>query len=294
MVSKKRMQSERQIGQLATILLIGAFFLSACSSFTDRVSKRPEDIKALSEARELISILENQNRELKAFKGVGRITFWKNNKKDLASNIAWVASAPDRLRVVLRSISGQPIVSFANDGQLFYLFSHAQGQFYKKPATNSTLKKLLSVPIKSDDIVDILAGRVPVNKHNSAVLIKSAPSRRTPANASQQQVNRFNPGETCVPEDGYILVLKKGWGKIHEKIYLDANKKDVRMVEMFGLTGALAYRAEFSGMQKIKGYKVPFRLVLSNDDGSGFQLDVDRFWADVSVSSSMFVLTPPE
>jgi len=294
MVSKKRMQSERQIGQLATILLIGTFFLSACSSFTARVSKRPEDIKALSEARELISILENQNRELKAFKGVGRITFWKNNKKDLASNIAWVASAPDRLRVVLRSISGQPIVSFANDGQLFYLFSHAQGQFYKKPATNSTLKKLLSVPIKSDDIVDILAGRVPVNKHNSAVLIKSAPSRRTPANASQQQVNRFNPGETCVPEDGYILVLKKGWGKIHEKIYLDANKKDVRMVEMFGLTGALAYRAEFSGMQKIKGYKVPFRLVLSNDDGSGFQLDVDRFWADVSVSSSMFVLTPPE
>ena len=294
MVSKKRMQSERQIGQLATILLIGAFFLSACSSFTAGVSKKPEDIKALSEARELISILENQNRELKAFKGVGRITFWKNNKKDLASNIAWVASAPDRLRVALRSISGQPIVSFANDGQLFYLFSHAQGQFYKKPATNSTLKKLLSVPIKSDDIVDILAGRVPVNKHNSAVLIKSAPSRRTPANASQQQVDRFSPGETCVPEDGYILVLKKGWGKIHEMIYLEANKKDVRMVEVFGLTGALAYRAEFSGMQTIKGYKVPFRLVLSNDDGSGFQLDVDRFWADVSVSSSMFVLTPPE
>ena len=294
MVSKKRMQLERQNRQLATILLIGAFFLSACSSFTTRVSKRPEDLKTLSEARELISILENQNLELKAFKGVGRITFWKNNKKDLVSNIAWVASTPDRLRVALRSVSGQPIVSFASDGQLFYLFSHAQGKFYKKPATNSTLKRLLSLPIKSDDIVDILAGRVPVNKHNSAIVIKSATSSRTPANASQQQVERLSPSETSIPEDGYVLVLKKGWGKIHEKIYLDAKKKDVRMVEVFGLTGALAYRAEFSKMQKIKGYNVPFRLVLSNDDGSGFQLDVDRFWADVSVSSSMFVLTPPE
>jgi outer membrane biogenesis lipoprotein LolB len=294
MVSKKRMQRERQNRQLATILLIGAFFLSACSSFTTGVSKRPEDLKTLSEARELISILENQNLELKAFKGVGRITFWKNKKKDLVSNIAWVASAPDRLRVALRSVIGQPIISFASDGQFLYLLSHAQGQFHKQPATNSTLKKLLSVPIKTDDIVDILAGRVPVNKHNSAVVIKSVPSRRTPANASQQQVERFSPGKTCEPDDGYVLVLKKGWGNIHEKIYLDANKKDVRMVEVFGLAGALKYRVEFSRMQKIKGYKVPFRLVLSNDDGSGFQLDVDRFWADVSVSSPMFVLIPPE
>ena len=294
MVSKKRMQRERQNRQLATILLIGAFFLSACSSFTTRVSKRPEDLTTLSEARELISILENQNLELKAFKGVGRITFWKNKKKDLVSNMAWVASAPDRLRVALRSVIGQPIISFASDGQFLYLLSHAQGQFHKQPATNSTLKKLLSVPIKTDDIVDILAGRVPVNKHNSAVVIKSVPSRRTPANASQQQVERFSPGTTCEPDDGYVLVLKKGWGNIHEKIYLDANKKDVRMVEVFGLAGALKYRVEFSRMQKIKGYKVPFRLVLSNDDGSGFQLDVDRFWADVSVSSPMFVLTPPE
>jgi len=294
MVSKKRMQPVRQNRQLATILLIGAFFFSACSSLTARVSKRPEDLKALSEAQELISILKNQNLELKTFKGVGRITFWKKKKKDLVSNIAWVASAPDRLRVALRSVSGQPLVSFASDGQLVYLFSHAQGQFYKQPATNSTLKRLLSVPIKSDDIVNILAGRVPVNKHDSAVVIKSTPARRTPANASQQQVERFRPGEADEPEDGYVLVLKKGWGNIHEKIYLDANKKDVRKVEVFDLTGALAYRAEFSRMQNIKGYRVPSRLVLSNDDGSGFQLDVDRFWADVSVSSSMFVLIPPE
>jgi outer membrane biogenesis lipoprotein LolB len=294
MVSKKRIQRVRQYRQHATILLIGVLFFSACSSFSARVSKRPENLKALYEARELISILENQNLELKDFKGTGRITFWKNKKKDLASSMAWIASTPDRLRVALRSVYGQPIVSFASDGQFIYLLSHTKGQFHKRPATNSTLKKLLSVSIKSDEIVDILAGRVPVNKHNSAVLIKSAPSLRTPANASKQQVERFSQRGKCEPEDGYVLVLKKGWGKIHEKIYFDANKKDVRMVEVFDSTGALSYRVEFSRMQNIKGYNVPFRLVLSNDDGSGFQLDVDRFWADVSVSSSMFVLTPME
>lgn len=294
MALKKRMQRERQNRQLATILLIGAFFFSACSSFTARVPKRPGDLKSISEARELISILENQNLELKDFKGIGRITFWKNNKKNLISNMAWVASAPDKLRVALRSVSGQPIISFASDGQFLYLLSHTQGQFHKRPATNSTLKKLLSVSIKSDDIVDILAGRVPVNKHNSAVVIKSAFSLSTQTNASQRQEEQFNTCQTCESEDGYVLVLKRGWGKIHEKIYLDDSKKNVRMIEVFGSSGALAYRAEFSRMKKIMGFKVPFRLVLSNDDGSGFQLDVDRFWADVSVSSSMFVLAPME
>jgi len=47
-------------------------------------------------------------------------------------------------------------------------------------------------------------------------------------------------------------------------------------------------------MQNIEGYSVPSSLVLSTDDGSGFRLDVDKYWVGVSVSPSMFVLTPPE
>jgi hypothetical protein len=66
------------------------------------------------------------------------------------------------------------------------------------------------------------------------------------------------------------------------------------MVENFYFTGDLKYRAEFKKMQDINGYRVPSRLVFSTDDGSGFQLDVDRYWAGVSVSPPLFVLTPPE
>jgi hypothetical protein len=65
-------------------------------------------------------------------------------------------------------------------------------------------------------------------------------------------------------------------------------------VETFYLNGDLKYRAEFNTMQDIQGYRVPSRLVLTTDDGSGFQLDVERYWAGVSVSPSLFVLTPPE
>jgi len=47
-------------------------------------------------------------------------------------------------------------------------------------------------------------------------------------------------------------------------------------------------------MQHIKGYHVPLKLVISNDDGTGFMLDIERYMADAAVSSSMFVLSPPK
>jgi hypothetical protein len=45
-------------------------------------------------------------------------------------------------------------------------------------------------------------------------------------------------------------------------------------------------------MQIIKGYQVPSRLSISSDEGMGFQLEVQNYWADVPVSPSMFVLDP--
>ncbi len=259
--------------QHAIILLIIAFFFSACSGLVGRVSERPFDSKIpddLLETRNLLSMLENKNCKLKTFKGIGKITFWKKNTKGLIAGIAWVGSEPDRLRIVIRNASGQPVASLASDGKWLYLVSHAKQSFYKKSSANSTLKRFISIPIKPDDIVSILSGRIPVNKYNSATIIK----------------NKF--------EDGYVLVLKKGWGNIIEKIYLDESKKDVCKVEIFDTAGSLLYRTVFDRMQNINGYRVPSRLIFSNSDGNSFQLDIYRYWADVSVSPSMFVLAPPD
>ena len=63
---------------------------------------------------------------------------------------------------------------------------------------------------------------------------------------------------------------------------------------MFNATGTLAYRVEFDRMRAVNGYRIPSRLLVSNNDGSDFQIDVDRYWVDAIVSPSVFVLTPPE
>ena len=258
--------------QYTIILLIVAFSLSACSDFTGRISKIPFDSKMsddLFEAHNLLSMLENKNYKLKTFKGTGKITFWKKNKKGLIAGAAWVGSEPDSFRIVIRNASGQPIASFANDGKWLYLVSHAKQSFYKKKSANSTLKKFISISVKPYDIVSILSGRIPINKHNSATIIKNE------------------------LENGYVLVLKKRRGNVIEKIYLDESKKDVYKIEVFDTSGSLLYRTVFDGMQNINGYRVPLRLIFSNSDGNSFQLDIHRYWSDISVSPSMFVLTPP-
>jgi len=275
--------------QIPSILFIFTFFFSACTILSPRVSERPKDPMSL-EAEKIISTIENQNLKLKTFKGVGNIKFRRNKKKDVAGRIAWIASAPDRIRIVLSSVSGQPMISVASDGQWLYLISHSSGDFYKKPATASSMKRLFTIPVKTEDMVDILAGRVPIHSYDSAVLTDN---RSQVYSTEGHTVSTRNGGEGS-DQNGYVLVLKKKWGDILEKIYLDEKKKNVHKVEMFDATGTLAYRVEFDGMRAINGYRVPSRLLVSNSDGSGFHLDVDRYWPDASVSPSVFVLTPPE
>jgi outer membrane lipoprotein-sorting protein len=242
------------------------------------------------EAEKIISTIENQNLELKTFKGVGNIKFRRNKKKDVAGRIAWIASAPDRIRIVLSSISGQPMVSVASDGQWLYLNSHSSGDFYRKPATASSMRRLLTVPVKTEDMVDILAGRVPIHSYASVVLTDN---RSYVYNTDGHRVSTTNKSEGS-SQNGYVLVLKERWGDILEKIYLDGKKQNVQKVEMFNPSGTLAYRVEFDRMQVINGYRIPSRLRVSNNDGSDFHLDVDRYWVDAVAPPSVFVLTPPE
>jgi hypothetical protein len=44
----------------------------------------------------------------------------------------------------------------------------------------------------------------------------------------------------------------------------------------------------------ISGYQVPARLSITNGKDTDFQLDINRFWADVQVTADMFVLNPPD
>jgi hypothetical protein len=128
---------------------------------------------------------------------------------------------------------------------------------------------LIRMPITVTDIIAILAGRTPIRDHSRAFLQKD---RQT---------------------EQWILVIENWWHVV-EKIYLSGDRKDVLRMAFFGTGGRVLYRVEYEEMQNVPGYRVPRRLRLSDDAGNGVQLDIEQFLTDVPVTSSMFVLPPPD
>ena len=274
-------------------LLICIFFISACTGLSHRISEESKEFRSPSETKAVISILKNQNHTLKTIKGVGKLTFLESEKKEMATRIAWVASTPDKFRVALSSVSGHPMVSAASDGQWFYFVSHASGDFYKKRSSNVNMKRFFSISIKSEDIADILFGRIPVVEYDSAVLMeKRSIKDRSGKAVERSEISSLN-NDTKGNRNGYILLLKNRWRNIREKIYLN-DKENPYKIEMFDLTGEIVYRVEFIRMQEVDSYRVPYRIKVSNDHGAGFQLDIDRYWANAAVSPPVFTLAPPK
>lgn len=255
--------------------IIGVLLLIAgCSSLGTSVSPRPEDSlesAARAEAQLVILNLSEQNRRLKNFKGIGKIRVRQNQTTRIDERIAWIASESTKINIVVL-VSGHPAIKMASDGKWFYYYeAREEKPIYKKvPASDSNLKKLTSIPIKTSDIIDLLAGRVPLREHHAALL------------------ERPDSGE------GYVLVLKRRWWGVTEKIFLDETRSRVQYAEFYNRSGSLIYLARFDKMQTIGGYQVPAALRITNGNGIDLQLWVNRYWTDVDISASMFVLNPPE
>ena len=244
------------------------FFLCSCASYIGRAPEKAAVAIGI-EAQGLIAAIQSNNDTLKTFKGIGKVKLSKKGKIQRA-RIAWVGSDPGRLRLEILAITGQPIASLASDGDWVYLNIHDRQRFYRKRTNDANLKNIVSIPVKSSDVLHLLAGLIPVREHNHATVIKN------------------ESGE------GYVLLLKKGSKRVLERIYLDEPKKMVQKVEVLNTNGSLGFRATFEKMQIIDGYNVPLVLRIVDDEGVNFQLNVEKYWANVSVSPSAFVLRPPD
>jgi outer membrane lipoprotein-sorting protein len=132
------------------------------------------------------------------------------------------------------------------------------------------MERILQIPVRPDEFMSLLTGRVPLHEHDYAIL-------------------QENTGA-----EGYVLELEKTWQGVVQRIYLDRSKAVVQSVELFDESGFLIYRAVFTGFKNYNHYGIPSRLMVSTEGSRRFQLDISHYQTDVDVNEKLFVLTPPQ
>ncbi len=256
------------------LIMCALLFLPACAGILEKI---PLNISGDLQTRDsvepvirhTIEILQSKNRDIKTFKGTGRVNYSVKNRETVSSNMAWIAGDENKLLILLRGLLGEPLARIATDGEWLYFFSHADNSYYKKRSANASMESFISIPVKSKDIILLLSGRIPVVEFDSAVIV----------------------GHDTGPA---VMVLKKRWLGVVEKIYLDESREEAVKVELFDSMGEIIYRASFDGENNVNEYRFPSRLLVSNDRGDSFTIDLERCWTDIPVSPSIFVLNPPE
>jgi hypothetical protein len=252
------------------IPLIAALLISGCAVFRPVRELEITPAEKANAVRDLLSVLKTQNDTLRNFKGIGNIQIRQNSRLQLDQRVAWIGEKPLKLSIAVL-VSGYPAVKLATDGKwLYYLEVRGQDTTFRKiPASDPSLKKLISIPISSSEVIMLLAGQIPMPKFDSAALIE----------------------EKAPP--GYVLVLKEKWWGVRQKIYYDQSISEVRRVDVFQRSGALKYRAEIENRQSINGFQVPQQLRLLTHDGADCLLMIDRYWVNVDPPPDVFVLSTP-
>jgi len=237
--------------------------VSGCSTWKEPTpaKERPDEISTL------LSIIAEQNEGLRTIKGIGkaRVT---NGGKTYPMRIAWVASRPDKVRFEMLGIPGQSSATLSFDGAHYYFISPGQESIIKGEPDDATIESIISVPVNVKDVIDIMAGKVPVIDFDSA------------------SVNHREEGGDL------IITLQQGWFGKSQKIYYDPMTKRVKRAEILSFTGSLEYGVRFEKMTRVNDFLLPFIFSLSSDNGASFRWETERCYANVPVSPHVFVLVP--
>ncbi|MFZ1983918.1 MAG: DUF4292 domain-containing protein [Desulfatitalea sp.] len=222
--------------------------------------KPPEDD---ADARQWLSRWTGQNTELKQFKGLMRVQIQAEGQT-LNGRAALAAAVPDRVRVELLNMLGQPITSLAGNGTVISLHAINEGQFYSWDQSGTSLERFIHIPLGIEALLEILSGRPPLPDHVAAQVPTSATG-------------------------GCAVVLKNRRDDIVADLRSDGCDR-IQTLKVFNSEGALRYEVRWLAWQEIAGYTLPRTVQMLSGQGNQITWNVERFWSDVTLPPATFIL----
>ena len=213
----------------------------------------------------MLATLGEHKRAIESFRGIGSLSLMTNGGQQNA-RLAWIGSQPGDLRVEMLGLWGQPNVTFLVKGPTFYFHLHQDDRCLKTKATAGNVSRLVSIPVRPEDLFTLLSGNVPVLPFHYAEVGYSEKDHQ------------------------WCLSLYRRWRRLIERIWLKDDGKKVVRFEVFDGSGHFQYMATFAQYEEVQGVLTPRQITVSDKQGHLLSLEVDRFWINVEISAGAFAL----
>lgn len=229
-----------------------------------KMIKRPEEDPY---ARMLVDRLIRSNSGLNQFKGFANIRL--NSEGQVRSGrIAFAGVKPNKMRIELLNTIGTPLISLAGDGENITILDQSSQKHYHLRQSRTALKSVIQFPIGIEDLQCLLTGGLPIQTNTFASL------------------ERKNDQEA-------IILLKNRWHYKVARLKIDSVSRQIRSMLIFDQEGNEQYRIHWQKWKQAGDYTIPSKLFFESFSDHRLSMVVDRFWPDVQVEPSMFVLDLP-
>ena len=242
------------IRHLPALVFLPLFFC-ACSISP----MRPAAPQIEPKAEERLAELAARNEGLATFKGIGTLRLFRPEGLQTA-RAAWIAQPPDRLRLELLGAAGTPLASLAADGDRFDLYLHDRAKTYRRHSADDSIEKIIGVPLKTEEVVSLLGGRVSIVDFQKATLV------------------------------GDVLELADGAGRVLQTVRTSPVGGSELVMERFDADGIRCCQVHLGNFRSAGGFLAPGTIRVTDGQGERLLLSVDRFWANPKVAPGAFEL----
>lgn len=122
----------------------------------------------------LLAQLRRQSEGRRNLRALGRVTMFGPEGRVRLQTV-FVAERPRSFRFETLSPFEQPIDVMTSDGERLWLLS--EGRLFEGPATSENVARLLPLPLRPEEVVEVFLGGVPVSERYRPVRVETADGR---------------------------------------------------------------------------------------------------------------------
>lgn len=253
------------------ICFIWLFSLVILSVSCARPFTASKEYFILTSTGDILNQLEKRKDDFKDLRAWASLSF-QSEDESYSFQEALLLQVPAHIRMEILSPFGNPVVLMVANENNFSIFDMNRKKFYQGRASQENLYRFLQLPLKPEDLINLLSGNIP---H----LDSDAPVKEVVI--SNKKVYLLEGSD-----DHYL-------GKW--RMWIDSQNYVPLRVALFSLDGEVLYDVYYEDFQSVNDYRFPGELtILMPSEGKKLSLKYKTITLNQGIPVDVFQLKVPE